>query len=168
MIEQEFNCTVLRAYVKLLKCCLYRDLFNKSPATILLLLVLVMGSVIHSKISTFFHHERTELIPLWKHFLNWADAQQSDRFLWMAFIILGHSIIFTPGTLAIIFFSGNHFFFWPVTICAMMACLVVNLAGLSTKITIPVFFISLIIDLVIIICTVTNSIDLSGAIAHSH
>jgi hypothetical protein len=115
-----------------------------------------MGSIIHPRLSTAFHHERSEHVSLWKHFVNWADTQQSNRFLWMSFIIMGHSIIFTPAVLTTIFLSGNHFIYWPVTISAMMACLVVNLAGLSTKVTIPVFFISLAVDVVIIICAVTN------------
>jgi hypothetical protein len=79
----------------------------------------------------------------------------------MAFIILGHSIIFTPFVLAVVFFSGNHFFYWPAAIIAMMACLVVNLSGLPTKVTLPVFFISLIIDVVIILSAITNGINLS-------
>ncbi len=161
MIEQGFNCTLSKSPMLkggLLFCI--ADLFNKNPAAILLSLNFIMGSVIHPKISTVFH-ERSELISLWKRFLNWTDEQQSSRFLWMAFIILGHSIIFTPFALAVVYFSGNHFFYWPITIIAMMACLVVNLSGLPTKVTIPVFFISLIVDLVIIMCTITNGINLS-------
>ena len=134
----------------------------------MLFLNFIMGFVIHPKVSTFFHHERSELDSLWKRFLSWADAQQTNRFLWMALIILGHSIIFTPFVLAIVFFSGNHFLYWPITISAMMACLVVNLSGLATKVTIPVFFISLIIDLIIIFCTVTNGINLSGVVVVVH
>jgi hypothetical protein len=44
----------------------------------------------------------------------------------------------------------------------MGACLVVNLAALPTKITIPVFFISVLIDLVIIISCIVIGLNPAG------
>jgi hypothetical protein len=61
-----------------------------------------------------------------------------------------------------IVFTGNHFIFWPFAIGAMAACLVVNLAAMPTRIIIPVFFISLLIDLVIIVLCVANGFDISA------
>jgi hypothetical protein len=121
-----------------------------------------MGSVIHPRLSTAFHHERSEHVSLWKRFIAWCDRQQENRFLWMAFGIVSHSTFITVITILAITYSGNHFIYWPFVIGAMMACLVVNIAGQPTKITIPVFFISIIIDAVIIFLCAANGFDISS------
>ena len=122
-----------------------------------------MGSVLHPRLSTAFHHERSEHISLWKRFIAWCDAQQENRFLWMVLGIVGHGTLITVITILAITYSGNHFIYWPITIGAMMACLVVNIAGQPTRITIPVFFISVIIDAVIIGLCIANGFDTSSA-----
>jgi hypothetical protein len=58
--------------------------------------------------------------------------------------------------------AGNHFIFWPFVIGAMGATLLVNLAAMPTKITIPVFFFSVLIDLVIIISCVAIGFNVNG------
>ena len=100
---------------------------------------------------------------LWKKFINWADQQQENSFSWTAISIAGHGCVFTIATVATILLTGNNFIFWPFAIAAMTACLVVNLAALPTKITIPVLFFSLLIDLAIIAICVTNGFDLQAA-----
>jgi hypothetical protein len=50
--------------------------------------------------------------------------------------------------------SGNSMFLWALVIGAMTMTLVTNLAALSTKITIPVFFLSILIDLGIIVSSI--------------
>jgi hypothetical protein len=137
--------------------------FNKSPATILLLSKFIMGSAIHSKVSTVFHSERSEQVSLWKNFLVWCDTQQENRFMWMALIIVGHSTFITVITILAITYSGNHFIYWPAAIGGLMACLVVNIAGQPTRITIPVFFVSIIIDVVIIVLCTVNGFDISSS-----
>jgi hypothetical protein len=47
--------------------------------------------------------------------------------------------------------GGNLPIFWPFAIAAIAMSLVVNLAALPTKITIPVFLFSILIDLVVIV-----------------
>jgi hypothetical protein len=58
--------------------------------------------------------------------------------------------------------AGNHFIFWPFVIGAMASTLLVNLAAMPTKITIPVFLFSVLVDLVIIISCIMIRFDASG------
>ena len=106
-------------------------------------------------------YNRTEKrISLWKKFINWADGQEENRFGWTAFAIAGHGCVFTIITSLMVLFTGNHFIFWPFVIGAMAACVVVNLAAMPTKIAIPVFFFSLLMDLVIIAICLTNGFNM--------
>jgi hypothetical protein len=97
-----------------------------------------------------------------KKFIDWAKKQEEDRFLWMAIAIGGHGCFFTIITLLMILFTGNHFIFWPFAIAAMAVPVVTNLAALPTKITIPIFFLSLLMDIVIIILCIGNGFDMSA------
>ena len=99
---------------------------------------------------------------LWSKFINWADKQEENRFGWTAFAIAGHGCVFTIITVAIVLVTGNNFIFWLFAIAAMTACLIVNLAALPTKITIPVLFFSLLADLAIIILALTNGINIEA------
>jgi hypothetical protein len=84
-------------------------------------------------------------------FFNWCNSQEQYRFGWLAAIIAGHGCILTPLTLIAIIMSGNNIIFWFMALIAMGSSLVTNLAALPTKITIPVFFLSIAIDLFIVI-----------------
>ncbi|MCZ2459933.1 MAG: hypothetical protein LC128_09945 [Chitinophagales bacterium] len=86
----------------------------------------------------------------WKRLLNWAELQENNRIQWISLAILGHGCFVTIFTIAAIVFSGNNFIYWPFAIAAMGASVVSYLAALPTKIAIPIFFISMIVDIVII------------------
>jgi Predicted membrane protein (DUF2127) len=96
---------------------------------------------------------------LWHRFINWADKQEENRFGWTAFAIAGHGCVFTIITVAVVLLTGNNFIFWPFAIAAMAICLIVNLAAMPTKITIPVLFFSLLLDLAIILLALTNALS---------
>ncbi|HET6995103.1 MAG TPA: hypothetical protein VFI06_08990 [Chitinophagaceae bacterium] len=98
----------------------------------------------------------------WSTFINWCNDQEENRFLWLAIGVAGHGCVVTPLTLLAVMLAGNPMFFWPFAIGAMAMCLVSNLAAMPTKITIPVLFLSLFIDLAIII----SSIAIAFPIAH--
>jgi hypothetical protein len=87
---------------------------------------------------------------LWTRFMTWTESQERNRLAWTAIILTGHGCIITIATLLAIIYAGNAFIFWPFAIGAMAASLIVNLAALPTRITIPVFIGSLLIDLTII------------------
>lgn len=99
---------------------------------------------------------------LWKKFITWAEGQEENRFVWTAIAIAGHGCVFTIITAMMVLLTGNHFIFWPFVIAAMASCVVVNLAAMPTKITIPIFFFSLVIDLAIIVICFINGFNTGG------
>jgi hypothetical protein len=104
----------------------------------------------------------TERVSLWKKFIDWCDSQEKYRFGWLAAALTLHGCILTIITMFAVVMAGNHFIFWPFIIGAMGITLITNLAAMPTKITIPVFFFSVLIDLVIIISCLAIGFDASG------
>jgi len=83
-------------------------------------------------------------------FADWCQSQEKYRIGWLGIIIASHGCFITPVTLITIVLSGNSIFYWMMAMVAIVMCLVTNLAALPAKITIPVFFLSILIDLVVI------------------
>lgn len=69
----------------------------------------------------------------WTRFMNYAEAQEHNRLLWMAVALAGHGTVFTIATLAVVILTGNVFSLFIVACCAMVAVVTVNLAAMSTK-----------------------------------
>ncbi len=109
----------------------------------------------HAKAGKLVHSAQKSL---WSKFIQWASGQEENRFLWLALGIVGHGCVFTIITMLVVVFTGNHFIFMPFAIAAMAMTVVSNLAALPTKYTIPIFFFSLLIDLLIIISSVAMAI----------
>lgn len=101
---------------------------------------------------------------LWKRFISWADSQEEHRFGWTAIAIAGHGCVFTILTTMVILITGNHFIFWPFAIAAMASMLIANLAAMPTKITIPILFLSVLVDLFIIGICLRNGVDLAAGL----
>lgn len=104
----------------------------------------------------------TPKVSAWKKFITWCDGQEIYRFGWLGAAVTLHGCILTILTMFAVVLSGNHFIFWPFIIGAMGVTLVVNLAAMPTRITIPVFFFSVLIDLAIIISCIVIGFDASG------
>ncbi|MGQ0737894.1 MAG: hypothetical protein ACT4OJ_02435 [Bacteroidota bacterium] len=121
-----------------------------------------MQTTIHQQVFANTQTRNSSHLSLWKRFIHWADGQEKYRFGWTAGILAGHGCVATVITMAAIVFTGNHFILWPFAIAAMAACVVVNLAAMPTKITIPVFFFSLLVDLALIAICIANGFDISG------
>ena len=83
-------------------------------------------------------------------FITWCEGQEKYRFGWLGLILAVHGCVITPITLYIIVSAGNNIAFWGVAMGAMAMSLITNLAALPTKITIPVFIFSIIVDLAVI------------------
>ena len=83
-------------------------------------------------------------------FFSWCKNQEPYRYGWLAAIIALHGCVLSPITVLMIGLGGNDLVLWGMAIGAMGVSLITNLAALSTKITIPVFFVSILIDLVIV------------------
>jgi len=84
-------------------------------------------------------------------FFDWCKSQEEYRFGWLAAGIAGHGCFITPATLFFVMIGGNSPVLWAFVIAAMGMTLVTNLAALPTKITIPVLFLSILIDIVVIL-----------------
>lgn len=89
-------------------------------------------------------------------FFAWTKTQEKYRFGWSATILAIHGCALTPITLFFVYLGGNDMTLWAFAIGAMAMALVTNLAALPTKITIPVFFLSVLIDLALITMSVTH------------
>ena len=93
----------------------------------------------------------------WTRFIAWCNNQEEDRFLWLGVALASHACFITPLTVAIIMLTGNSMVLWSFAIAAMGLALVTNLAALSTKITIPTFFFTILLDLAIIAASLSLS-----------
>ena len=89
-------------------------------------------------------------------FTTWCSGQEKYRLGWLAIIITLHGCILTPITVLAIVLSGNNFVLWGVAIGAMTMALVTNLAAMPAKVTIPVFFFSVLLDLVVIVSALAS------------
>ncbi|HEU4471169.1 MAG TPA: hypothetical protein VFR58_08805 [Flavisolibacter sp.] len=95
-------------------------------------------------------------------FASWCEGQQQNRLLWLGIALAGHGCILTPLTIMAVLLAGTNLALFMLAISAMAMALVTNLAALPTKITIPVFVLSILIDLGIIITTAFMGFSLSN------
>ena len=89
-------------------------------------------------------------LPAWSRFISWCKNQESNRYGWVAGILAVHGCVLTPITVLFVALCGNNIALWMMAISAMAVALISNLAAMPTKVTIPVFFFSIVIDLVIV------------------
>ncbi|SRR5258706_7950631 len=118
-----------------------------------------MGTAIHNYSHSYSseHH-----VPLWAKFIHWCEGQQENSLAWLAASLLIHGCIFVPMTVVSIAMSGNNFVLVAVALGAMILSITVNLATIPTKITLPVFFFTLIVDVIIIIACLVHGLDISS------
>ena len=83
-------------------------------------------------------------------FFAWCNSQEKYRFGWVAAILAIHGCVLAPITVLTIAFGGNSMIAWGMLIGGIAMSLIVNLAAMPTKITIPVFFLSILIDIAVI------------------
>jgi hypothetical protein len=95
-------------------------------------------------------------LSLLERFMYWADNQNANRIGWMGIALGVHGCFITPLTAMVVMATTYNFALLSATIAAMAFSLVTNLAALPTRITIPVFFLSIAADLIIIIVALTT------------
>jgi hypothetical protein len=95
-------------------------------------------------------------------FTNWCKGQEKNRIGWLGGILAIHGCVITPITLFAIILSGTYFPFYAGALVAIGMVVVTNLAAMPTKITIPVFFFSVLIDIAIIIECISIGFDLAS------
>jgi len=71
--------------------------------------------------------------------------------LWLALAITFHGCVLTPITVLLVAMTGINLLLLFVSVLAMAFVLIVNLAALPTKYTLPVLFFSIIMDITVIV-----------------
>ena len=92
-------------------------------------------------------------------FFRWADEQQFERLLWLGFTFMFHSCVLTPLTVMAALTSGSDFWVVIGAVLSISIVVITSLAALPTRITIPVFFLSVVIDLVLIVYSLIQVIQ---------
>src|SRR4051812_9819288 len=108
-----------------------------------------MATIINHQLSG--TYQITTRPSLFTTFFNWCENQQKNRLLWLAIALAGHGCILTPVTVIFVLFAGANLTLFMAALIAMALSLVTNLAAMPTKVTIPVFFLSVLIDITVII-----------------
>lgn len=107
------------------------------------------------------NYQRTQSVSIFKKFITWCQDQEKNRLLWLGIILSAHGCILTPVAIFTVVASGTNIFLFMTAIVAMGMTLVTNLAALPTKITIPVFILSILIDIAIIFSALAMGIDIA-------
>lgn len=123
-----------------------------------------MGTLVQPTFISTPYRTITKNVSSWENFIKWCDRQEEYKLGWLAAALMLHGCVLTIITMFAIITTGNHFIFWPFTIGAMGMCLVTNLAAMPTRVTIPVFFLSVLIDLLIIIICLFIGFDIGKTI----
>lgn len=89
-------------------------------------------------------------VSLLSRFMNWSIGQEKNRLLWLGVILALHGCVITPLTVMAVLLAGTHLTLFMIAIVAMGMSLVTNLAAMPTRITIPVFVLSVIMDLIVV------------------
>ena len=99
---------------------------------------------------------------LFSRFIAWSDTQQGNRLLWLGLILSFHGCILTPLAVMAVLLAGTNLTLFMITIVAMGISLVSNLAAMPTKLTIPLFALSIVMDLVVIGFALAHGLDISN------
>ena len=119
-----------------------------------------MATIINQTIGNTFS-TTAEKTSITQRFMTWAKDQERNRLLWVGLALAGHGCIITPLTVMAVLLAGTNLFLFILALVAMGASLVTNLAAMPTKVTIPVFFLSILVDLAIIISCIAIGMDIT-------
>ena len=103
-------------------------------------------------------------IPFLSGFMNWAKSQEDNRILWVGIALVVHGCALTPLTVMAVVFAGLNMYLFMLAITAMAMALVTNLAAMPTKVTIPVFALSVFLDIAIVIACFFSGFNLTNGI----
>lgn len=99
--------------------------------------------------------ESNSHVGYWARFINFATAQERNRFGWLAAAITLQGCVLAPLTLFAIISNGNPFILWIPCIVVFTVTEIVNLAAMPTRITIPILFAGIIIDALVVLACFT-------------
>ena len=93
--------------------------------------------------------------------MTWCKGQEKNRLMWLGIILTGHGCLLTPITVMVVLLGGTNIYLFIAALVAMGMSLVTNLAAMPTRITLPVFFFTILMDIVIMISAATMGIDIA-------
>ena len=106
--------------------------------------------------------ENTEKLSLIQRFRSYCASQEKNRLMWLGIALAAHGCVLTPVTLMAVLMAGSNFILFIAALVAMGVSLVTHLAAMSTKVTIPVFVFSVLMDVAIIIASISIGFDISS------
>jgi hypothetical protein len=121
-----------------------------------------MATTTYQQAVTSNYTERVARPSVFANFINWCKGQQESRLLWLGIILAGHGCIITPITVMAVMLAGTNLILFMLALVAMAIALVTNLAALPTKITIPAFIFSIVLDIAIIIAAAVQGFNLAN------
>jgi hypothetical protein len=95
-------------------------------------------------------------------FMAWCEGQEKNRLGWLGGILAIHGCALTPITLFAVILSGTNFALYIATLLAMAIAVITNLAAMPTKVTIPAFLFSVLIDIVVIVLSIIAGFSLAA------
>jgi hypothetical protein len=123
-----------------------------------------MSTITRQSTFTSYYESTTPKTSARKRFITWAESQDKDyHFGWSGGIIAIHGCVITPLTCLVIMATGGQFIFWALVIGALAIAIIPNLAALTTKYTIPLFFLSIVIDVLLIIVSLSQGFNMEAA-----
>ena len=114
-----------------------------------------MSTIINPTINDAFLVEKANP-SLFGKFIAWCIEQNESRLLWVGIALAGHGCVLTPLTVLAVGATGADFTLIMFALAAMAMALIVNLAALPTKITIPVLLLSVVVDVAVVIAAIAG------------
>ena len=98
---------------------------------------------------------------IFTRFIGFCESKEYNRLAWVGIILVSQGCVITPVTLFFVVVSGINPILLGLTSVSIMINLVVNLAAMPTKITIPVYVLSLLLSAAVIIASIAAGLQLS-------
>jgi hypothetical protein len=96
---------------------------------------------VHGIKTPFQYREAKAHTNIFSRLFEWCEKQESNRFLWLGLTFFAQIGLTVPLTAySIIFFGGNTFLLWIILCTVNVPVLVLNLAAMPTKTTLPLLF----------------------------
>lgn len=96
-------------------------------------------------------------VSLWTKYLNFADSQKPNHLGWFLVSIIIHSTILVPLTFILVYSLGGYVLpCLAVSMVMFFANIVANMSSASTRFTIFIFGLSLLIHAIILLITLAG------------
>ena len=120
----------------------------------------MLSTLVQTGLENYVEESKSSLVM---RFRAWTDSQENYRLLWLGIGLCGHGCFLTPATVLAVVLAGTNLIFFMTAMATMTMVLVTNLAALPTRITIPIFLLSVLVDLGIILACFGIGYHPSGA-----